>query len=101
MEDSTKYTIDVENLNIHIENSYLVTDKSQIRAEIKKIMGDPKFQDLKAAGFTRTSGSMYNEWAAHNVLYRWGYEKERTKSVDIDQKETTTRKFCYWILAKF
>ena len=93
------YIIDIDHLNIHVADSYLVTDKKQIREEVKAIMADPKFEDLRAAGFTRTEQSMVNEWAAHNTLYRWKYKQDRTKSVDIDQGESSLRLFIYCILA--
>jgi len=99
--EKIRASIDVEHLNIHIENSYIITNKKLIRDYIDVIMNMTDFSELRKAGFTRTAKSMYNEWVAHNVLYRFGYKKEQTSNVDIDQGETLLRKFCYFILSLF
>lgn len=96
-----KISFDIKNLNIHIEKSYIVKDKMLIRQFISNIVQSPEFSELKKAGFTRTEKSMYNEWVAHNVLHRFGYKREQTANVDIDQGETLLRRFCYWILSMF
>ena len=96
-----KYTIDVKNLNIHVEDSYLVNSKKKIDEALLYIMQDPKYQELVDAGFTRCKGSMKTEWAAHNLLYRWHVSVNRTKDVDLDQKENPIRKLIYSILCAF
>ena len=96
-----KYTIDVKNLNIHVEDSYLVDTKKKIDEALLEIMQDPKYQELVDAGFKRSRASMKAEWAAHNVLYKWHVSPNRTKDVDLDQKESPLRKFIYSILCSF
>ena len=53
------------------------------------------------AGFTRTLKSQYEEWKAHNVLYKWGLFKSQMANVDINQGETPLRLFLYKILSLF
>ena len=98
---SLQVTINVEALNIHITNSYQVTNSKDIEQIIDMIMNKSCYKYLAAAGFTRTKKSLIREWKAHNVLYRWGYEKERTGSVDFDQNESRFRRFCYFFLSWF
>jgi len=86
---------------LHIENSYLITSKDGIRKTLEAIRKTQKYRALKTAGYNRTPESEYQEWRAHNFLYRIGYQRERTKHVDIDQNESELRKFIYAILSIF
>lgn len=99
MVEKLNYKIDVKNLNIHVEDSYLIKERADIHEALATIMSDPDYLKLKEAGFNRSEQSMYEEWAAHNTLYRWGYKRERTASVDIDQGESFLRLLAYAILA--
>ncbi len=90
-----------ENPCLHIENSYLITSKNGIKHTLETIRKTRMYKDLKASGYTRTPESEYQEWRAHNFLYRIGYKRERTKHVDIDQNESELRKFIYAILSIF
>ena len=56
---------------------------------------------LKTAGYTRTFESELREWKAHNFLYKIGYKRERTGSVDINQNEPLWRKIIYAVLSLF
>lgn len=94
-----KVSFDYENLNIHIQDSYLIKDSKTVENAIENILASVYFEKLAAAGYTRTKESLIREWRAHNVLYRWGYEKERTGSVDLDQHESRFRRFCYFFLS--
>ena len=51
--------------------------------------------------YKRTIGSWLREWRAHNVLYKWGYQPDRTKSVDLNEDETQIRKIGYFLLSIF
>ena len=88
-------------LNIHVQDSYQLSKKSQISVALDLLMDTEAMANMRAAGFKRSRHSMFIEWAAHNTLYRWGREPERTGSVDIDQSETLGRRFLYYILAMF
>jgi hypothetical protein len=94
-----KVSFDYESLNIHIQDSHLIQDSKTIENAIENILASVYFEKLAAAGYTRTKGSLIREWKAHNVLYRWGYEKERTGSVDLDQSESRGRRIAYFLLS--
>lgn len=86
---------------LHIENSYLIETKEGIMRALDIIRGTKAYEELKASGYTRTPKSEYREWKAHNFLYKIGYKRERTKSVDIDQNESKLRRFVYAVLSIF
>ena len=94
-------TMNIEDLNIHIKNSYQVIYSKDIEQIIDMIINKSCYKYLAAAGYTRTKKSLIREWKAHNVLYRWGYEKERTGSVDLDQNESRGRRIAYFFLSWF
>ena len=98
---SLQVTINVEALNIHITNSYQVTNSKDIEQIIDMIMNKSCYKYLAAAGYTRTKESLIREWKAHNVLYRWGVAKERTGSVDLNQNENIFRRITYFFLSWF
>lgn len=90
-----------DNPCLHIENSHLITGKNAIRKTLDFIRTTHMYEKLKAAGYTRTPESEYQEWRAHNILYRIGYEPDRTGNVDIDQNEPKWRRFVYALLSIF
>lgn len=90
-----------ENPCLHIENSYLITGKNGIRKTLDFIRTTRMYEKLKAAGYSRTPKSEYQEWRAHNFLYRIGYKTDRTGNVDIDQNEPKWRRIIYAILSTF
>lgn len=102
---STNYNlqviINIDHLNIHITNSYQVKSGKEMEQIIDMIMNKSYYQQLTAAGFTRSKGSLLREWKAHNLLYNWGYEKERTGSVDLNQNESRCHRIGYFILSLF
>jgi hypothetical protein len=50
--------------------------------------------------YTRTIQSWANEWKAHNLLFAWGVEPSRTKDVDLNEDETSLKRFGYFVLSK-
>ena len=96
---SIQVIMDVEGQNIHIHNSYQVTKTEDMKMILETIMGKSFYTKMTDAGFDRSKGSMLREWKAHNVLYQRNYEVNRTKSVDLDQKESIWRRFCYFFLS--
>ena len=94
-----KITVDYKNLNIHIQDSWKIDNAKELNSVIDDLMKGERFTKLAAAGYTRTKASLIREWKAHNVLYRWGYEKERTGSVDLDQNESRKRRIAYFFLS--
>jgi hypothetical protein len=86
---------------VSIKNSYLVTRNEDIKAVLEYIRGLDEYKKLKEVGYTRTPTSEFQEWKGHNMLYKFGYQKSRTGSVDIDQNEPMWRRFVYAILSIF
>ena len=86
---------------LSIKNSYLIDGRGAIKATLNFIHTLPEYKKLQEAGYTRTLKSEYQEWKAHNFLYRMGIKRERTKRVDIDQNESKLRLFGYAILSLF
>jgi hypothetical protein len=96
---SIQVIMDVEGQNIHIHNSYQVTKTSDMEMILSTIMSKSFYTKMTEAGFNRSKDSMLREWKAHNVLHKWNYEVNRTKSVDLDQKESMWRRICYFFLS--
>lgn len=63
--------------NIHIEDSYSVNHK-----DFKDIL--LRFKCDYCEVYKRWMWSLQTEWAVHNVLYKLGLWRERTKDVDLD-----------------
>lgn len=83
------------NANVHIEDSYLIRSNETKKEILTAILSNTIF------AYKRTIGSWLREWRAHNVLYRWGYQPDRTKSVDLNEDETQIRKIGYFLLSIF
>ena len=81
--------------NIHVVDSYKVKENDIMNylVEFKRKIG-------KDFTYKRSLEDMKIEWIAHNVLYRMGICKSRTKHVDINENETTLRKTGYSIIYK-
>lgn len=88
-------------LCIHVENSYTITKKQDIMDVLNFLHSTVEYQEMVDVGFSRTLKSQYEEWKAHNVLYKWGLFKSRVANVDINQSETPLRLFLYKILSLF
>lgn len=84
--------------NVHIKNSYAIKDDN-----LKKKFLDLIIMKGKLLGFEykRTFNSWLHEWKAHNTLYNWGYKRERTADVDLNEDESFLKRFIYSILAIF
>lgn len=66
--------------NTHIQDSYDVTSKS----EMKEMLYAIKHNHPECNTFKRSYNSLVAEWRAHNRLYKWGYKQQRTGSVDLN-----------------
>ena len=77
MMEAGKYSVS-EN-NIHLDSSYQVRQED-FESELKAIR--ERFPDSLV--WKRSMESLKREWATHNALYCLGYERERTKDVDLD-----------------
>lgn len=84
--------------NVHIVTSFQITDrkgKEEVIDYILKVAKEYGFE------YKRSKKSWIREWSAHNTLYQWNYQKERTGSVDLNEDESFLRRFCYFFLALF
>lgn len=65
--------------NIHITDSFQYTTKKmkEIIQYLKKLYPDHIV-------FTRSINSLIREWRSHNLLYKLGIARKRTKDVDLD-----------------
>ena len=84
--------------NIHIFNSHKIKRKQDME-KILSIIQCASFN--RGIFYTRSTKSWVRKWKAHNILYKLGIKKERTKSVNLNEKETMLRKFGYFILSLF
>lgn len=82
--------------NVHIKDSYLITNKEDMRV----ILGEIRLEAARQCHFyDRNTNSWLNEWCAHNRLYKLGIAKKRTGSVDFCETEHWLKRFAYTILA--
>ena len=66
--------------NVHVQDSYKITSKS----EMIEILYAIQYKHPECNTFKRSYKSLIAEWRAHNRLYKWGYKKQRTGSVDLN-----------------
>lgn len=84
--------------NVHIVTSFQITDRKGKEEVIDYILKVAKEYGLE---YKRSKKSWIREWSAHNTLYQWNYQRERTGSVDLNEDESLFRRFCYFFLALF
>lgn len=89
-----------KNPTLHIEDSYLIDTEEDITNALYAIHQMDLYKDLRDFGYTRTFQSEFNEWKAHNILYKMGIARARTGSVDISQNESKLFRLGYAILSK-
>ena len=75
---------DVCDPNVKIRSSYKIRDK-YTRNDILNIL--LSYDQCHDNEWNRSIESMRLEWAFHNLLYDIGYQRERTKDVDLDNSE--------------
>lgn len=81
--------------NIHIQDSYKCTD----RVRMSSILYAIQYKHPECKVFeVRKWDNLIAEWVAHNRLYKWGFRKEQTGSVDLDSYEPLWRRILYTII---
>ena len=80
MELINGYVCKITENNIHIQDSYQVKRKS----EMKEILYAIQHNHPECNSFKRGYNSLIAEWRVHNRLYKLGYKKDRTGSVDLN-----------------
>ncbi len=88
------------NPDIKIYDSYKITKEEKQKEVLELLL---KYEKLRPSKWDRTVNSMVNEWYAHNLLYNFGYQKNRTKDVDLDNNDenTYTEKFGIQTIIKY
>lgn len=78
---------------VKIIDSYKITDRSRMREIIYAIQHKhPEIQ------FNRDYDNLISEWVAHNRLYKWHINPNKTKDVDLEFEESKWNMFIYKIL---
>ena len=90
---------DSKNLNICVRDSYKIKYSDDIEKLLDIICDTSTFTEFKIAGYKRTLTSMRREWEAHNLLYKMGILRSRTRSTDLDNNESFIRKAGYAVLS--
>jgi len=78
--------ITISTSNIHIEDSYTVTnpvDMKNVLNHTIEFLNDNHIT-MDTPFNHRSICSMLSEWKTHNNLYKLNYERDRTKSVDLN-----------------
>lgn len=91
-------TVYINNKNVHINESYTVTDPSCMQEAINLIREEAKRFNIF---YKRNDKSWIREWKAHNMLYKAGIQKERTGCTDLNEDESLFRRLGYWFLSLF
>lgn len=79
--NDTQITYHLSEGNCCIVDSYKISSKSYMLSFIDFLLMDQKFA-------ARSVKSYLREWQAHNLLYKLGLFKERTKDVDLNINES-------------
>lgn len=88
-----EYSINKEQDNCTIIDSFYIHDKETKVQFIKMLIHNyEKFNK-------RSVNSYYREWKAHNILYKLGFAKERTKNVDLNINEYWWRRLGYFFIS--
>lgn len=83
--------------NIHINNSFKIKGRKNIMCVIKQIK--EIFPNHLVSSIS--DSLLVNEWACHNMCYRLGIYKERTRDVDLDYGKPWYISMLYNIIGVF
>lgn len=84
--------------NIHMENSYEVTNKFTMDNILYDIRED--YADECDVLQNRTNESMINEWVGHNNLYKLHLFRSHTKDVDLNWPQKWYEPIVWWLLSR-
>lgn len=77
--------------NVKIIDSYLIKSDAVKLAFLDELKDDELLDN-------RSYKSLIREWKAHNILYKFGLFKERTRDTDLDNQESIFRRIGYFII---
>ena len=95
--DNIDITCSISETNVCIFKSYQITSRKDMKYIIKIIRAYA--EDECGITYTRSESEWLAEWRAHNLLYCFDYQPERTKNVDLNETESAGRKCLYKILS--
>lgn len=96
---NNSFLINASENNTSIINSY----KIKSIKDMKEILNTIRLEvtNSNMAINKRRLYSMINEWRAHNLLYSFGIQRDRTKTVDLDINQPWYMKIIYPIFSLF
>lgn len=92
--------IDVSTKNIHIVDSYTIKMRETMRCVLVDLKEYLELKYIVSPFDHRSIKSMVNEWVAHNNLYKLGYKRERTCSVDLNYPQKWYMPILYWLFSR-
>lgn len=90
------FRLDCSKDNTHIEESYRIKKKKDMREFLK--LTKTELKDGDYAIFKRSESSMVREWRAHNHLYFLGIAKSHTRDVDLDTDQPWWMSVLYFLI---
>ena len=81
LNDGVKVNLRFGNTSVKIEDAYRV---STIKDQTQVILFIRQYLSKQNQPLTRTVTDYVGEYRLHYRLYKWGYEEERTKDVDLE-----------------
>ena len=82
--------------NVQITDSYKIRKKADMNGIVAAIRSEAK---KKGYTYKRSNSSWVTEWRAHNYMYDKGKERARTRSVDLNENESTLKLLSYKALS--
>ena len=88
------YTVRYETTdeNVKIIDGYMI-DNDEVKLAFLNEM-----KDMGTSVTVRPINSCLREWKAHNILYKFGLFKKRTKDTDLNYNESWFRRAGYYII---
>ena len=82
--------------NIHVFNSYLITDD-----RTKIVFINHLLETYETFAKMRNLKSLLKEWKAHNICYQHNWWRDRTRDVDFEFKQKVFHKIAFWFINLF
>ena len=97
MIDDILLTCSISDTNVCVYKSHQIKSRKSMKNAIKMIR-DFAEKECNIV-YKRSEKEWLHEWRAHNLLYAFDYQKERTANVDLNENEPAVRKTLYAILS--